>query len=213
MSKEKGKPTRSLSSGTQRIITQRIEHLIREVGYNRNQLAAKAGINNSIIYKFFTGERLWNLDQLEFIANALDVGLGDLVQEPLMVKVVGLVRDGHGPLQNEILRPVSGTVRPLQTQVSPEILTQLYCLEIQDKSLSPAIPQGTFLYVQRGISETIKIMDYVVYWSENSQTILGQIIPEPEAVILKSLTQGIPDRILPRRHLALCDKIIRFDFP
>jgi hypothetical protein len=177
-------------------------------------LSNKTGIDNAIIYKCLHGKRKWNLGHLEKIAPVLGVTLGDLVQETILVPRAGAIREGQGPPQEQILRPEPDQgSRPYRLKEDKETLSKMYSLEVEDRSMNPIFPPGTVFTAQRDTAEIIKNENYVVHWGEDGQTYVRQIFFSPNQIILRSLTQGIPDKILPIKHLSLCDKILRVEFP
>ena len=177
-------------------------------------LANKTGIHNETIYRCLNGRRKWNLGHLELIAPVLGVTIGDLVQETVTVPMVGKIREGTGPPQAQILRPdPDQESRPFQIKEDKETLAKMYDIEVEDRSMMPAFPPGTHLFAQRETSDTIKDEKFVVYWGEDDQTYIRQIFFDQDHIVLRSLTQGVPDKILPKKHIALCDKISRVQFP
>jgi phage repressor protein C with HTH and peptisase S24 domain len=76
-------------------------------------------------------------------------------------------------------------------------LAPMYCLEVEDRSMMPAFPPGSILFAQRDTWDTIKNGNFVVYWDEDNQTYIRQTIMDHDHIILRSLTQGIPDKVLP----------------
>ena len=199
---------------TKGVITTRIEELLAARDMLPLHLANKTGIHNETIYRCLNGRRKWNLGHLELIAPVLGVTVGDLVQETVTVPVVGMVRDGQGPPQDQILQPeLDQGSRPFRIKEDKETLAKMYDIEVEDRSMMPAFPPGTHLFAQRETSGTIKNENFVVYWGDDGQTYIRQIFFSPNQIILRSLTQGIPDKILPIKHLSLCDKIFRVEFP
>jgi hypothetical protein len=194
-------------------ITGRIRALLARQDMLPLHLSFKTGIDNAIIYKCLNGKRKWNLGHLELIAPVLGVTLADLVQEIVMIPHPGGIREGHGPSQAQILRPTEQGSRPLRIKEDKETLSKMYCLEIEDRSMMPSFPPGTFLTAQRDTADLIKNENFVVYWDEDGQTYIRQIFLDQDNIVLRSLTQGIPDKILPKKHIALCDKILRIEFP
>jgi DNA-binding Xre family transcriptional regulator len=199
---------------TRGIITERIAALLASRDMLPLHLAHKTGIANETIYRCLNGKRKWNLDHLELIAPVLGVALGDLVQEIVMIPRAGEIRGGQGPPQAQILHPSpeQGS-RALRLKEDKETLAKMYDLTIEDRSMMPAFPPGTHLFAQRETSDTIKNENFVVYWSDDGQTYIRQIFFSPDQIVLRSLTQGVPDKVLPKKHIALCDKILRVEFP
>jgi hypothetical protein len=194
-------------------ITGRIKALLAHLDMLPLHLSLKTGIDNAIIYKCLNGKRKWNLGHLELIAPVLGVALGDLVQETIMVPEAGKIREGQGPSQAQILRPTEQGSRPLRLKEDKETLSKMYGLEVEDRSMMPSFPPGTFITAQRDTADSIKNENFVVYWDEDGQTYIRQIFFDQDNIVLRSLTQGVPDKILPKKHIALCDKILRIEFP
>lgn len=208
MSKNK-KPSNEIDS-----ISRRILALMEPLDMLPLHLSQKTGIANAIIYKCLGGTRKWNLGHLEKIAPVLGVPIADLIQENLMVSQVGGIRDGQGPPQSQVLHPPPGQIsRPLRFKVDTTTLTKMYCLEVEDRSLMPVFPAGTFFTAQKDTAELITDGNFVVYWDEDGQTYIRQIFLNQDHIVLRSLTQGVPDKLLPKKHMALCDKILRVEFP
>jgi hypothetical protein len=195
-------------------ITGRIKALLAHQDMLPLHLSLKTGIDNAIIYKCLNGKRKWNLGHLELIAPVLGVTVGNLVQETVMVPRVGRIKEGQGPPQAQILRPAPDQEsRPLRLKEDTETLAKMYDLEVEDRSMVPTFPPETHIFAQRETSDTIKNENFVVYWSDDGQTYIRQIFFDQDQIVLRSLTQGIPDKILPKKHIALCDKILRIEFP
>lgn len=192
-------------------ITERIKGLLATLDMNRLRLSQKTGIDNAIIYKCLAGKRNWNLDHLELIAPILGVTLADLFKEPVMVPQVGEIRDGQGPLQSQVLRG-DHEGQPLKIKEDAATLAKLYSLSVADRSMVPTFPPGTRLVAQKETSDVLKNEDFVVYADEDGRVYIRQIIFDKDLIILKSLTQGIPDKILPAKHISLCDKILEVKF-
>ena len=195
----------------ERAITERIKALMAAAEMLPLHLSRKTGIDNAVIYKCLSGKRKWNLGHLQLVAKALGVKVGDLVEDRIKVPIVGKITDGQGPAQAVIQRP-HPNVRPLFKE-DTDILAKLYDLEVGDRSMMPAFPPGTILTAQRDTADIIQNENFVVYWDSDGKTYIRQILINQDHIILRSLTQGTPDQILPVKHKALCDKILRVEFP
>jgi hypothetical protein len=195
-------------------ISIRIKAFMDELDMNRFQLSLKAKIDNAIIYKCLSGKRKWNLAHLQKIAPVLGVKLRDLIEETIMVPRAGGVRDGQGPPQSQIIRPAPDQKsRPFWLKEDAITLAKMYDIEVEDRSMMPSCPPGTILTAQRDTADLIKNENFVVYWDEDGQTYIRQIFLDQDHIVLRSLTQGVVDKILPAKHIALCDKILRIEFP
>lgn len=202
------------TKGTADTITGRIKALLAQQDMLPLHLSIKTGIDDAIIYKCLNGKRKWNLGHLELIAPVLGVTIGDLVQETVMIPKAGRIREGRGPTHLQIVRPAPDQgSRPLKFKEDKKTLSQLYDLEVEDRSMMPSFPPGTFITAQRDTADSIKNENFVVYWDEDGQTYIRQIFFDQDNIVLRSLTQGVPDKILPKKHIALCDKILRIEFP
>ncbi len=208
-----GKKKRTISKGLLEVINARLKKLMTERNIeNELQLAQASGLHNTAIYRGFSGERPWNLDQLEIIARALKVNLSALLQEPLVVPVLGVAKEGQGPPQESITKPKPIGYRSYQIDDMTE-LAQLYCLEVVDNSMVPVLRQGAHLFAQRDTADSIKQGDLVVFWDGDDRTLIRQINFDGEHIILRSLTPGGADKVLPKRYLAACDRIRRIELP
>ena len=174
-------------------------------------LANKTGIHNETIYRCLNGRRKWNLGHLELIAPVLGVKVGDLFKEPVKIPQAGKIVDGRGPTHDQILQD-SQEGYLLNFQEDTATLSKMYCLSVADRSMVPTFPPDTKLIAQRGTSDSLKNENFVVYWAEDGNVYVRQLFLDHGQIILKSLTQGTPDRILPAKHLALCDKILQIIF-
>lgn len=192
-------------------ITERIRGLLASLDMKPLRLSQKTGIDNAIIYKCLGGQRNWNLDHLELIAPVLGVSLVDFFKEPVMVPHAGEIKDGQGPLQSQIMRN-DHDGQPVRLKEDAATLSKLYSLSVADRSMVPTFPPGTRLIAQKETSDTLKNENFVVYWGEDGLTQIRQIFFDDDQIVLKSLTQGIPDKILPAKHIALCDKILEVKF-
>jgi hypothetical protein len=201
------------AKGTTDTITGRIKALLARQDMLPLHLSFKTGIDNVVIYKCLNGKRKWNLGHLELIAPVLGVTLADLVQEIVMISQPGGIREGQGPSQAQILQPGEQRSQPLRLKEDKETLSKMYSLEVEDRSMMPSFPPGTFITAQRDTADSIKNENFVVYWDGDGQTYIRQIFFNQDHIVLKSLTQGVPDKVLPKKHIALCDKILRITFP
>ncbi|MDD4985628.1 MAG: S24 family peptidase [Dehalococcoidales bacterium] len=194
-------------------ITEQIKGLLASLDMKPLRLSQKTGIDNAIIYKCLGGKRNWNLDHLELIAPVLGVTLSYFFKEPVMVPHAGEIKDGQGPLQSQILRGHDHEGQPLGIREDTTTLSKMYCLSVTDRSMVPTFPPDTRLVAQRETSDSLKNENFVVYWAEDGLTYIRQLFFDHGQIVLRSLTQGVPDKILPVKHIALCDKILRVEFP
>jgi hypothetical protein len=194
-------------------ITARIVALLALNNMNPFRLSQKTGIDNAVIYKCLSGRRNWNLGHLQKIALVLGITPAELLQEEVVVPRVGGIKDGQGPPQSQILRPEPDLQgRRLRLKGDTDLLAKMYSLVVEDRSMMPSFPPGTGLIAQRDTADLIKNENFVVYWGDDGQTYIRQIFLNRDHIILRSLTQGIPDKILPAKHIALCDKILQIEF-
>lgn len=195
-------------------ITSRIKALMASLDMLPLHLSRKTGLDNAIIYKCLQGKRSWNLGHLQKIAPVLGVTVGGLVQETIMVPHVGGIKEGQGPPQSQILRPAPDQgSRSFRLKDDAKMLAKMYDLDVEDRSMMPSFPPGTVLTAQRDTADSIKNENFVVYWDETGGTWIRQIFLDQDHIVLRSLTQGFPDKILPAKHIALCDKILKIEFP
>lgn len=208
-----GKKKRSISKGLLEVINARLKKLMTERNIeNELQLAQATGLHNTAIYRGFSGERPWNLDQLEIIARSLGVSLCSILQEPLVVPIVGLATEGQGPPQESIMHPKP--ISYLDYQINDmSNLAKLYALEVADNSMVPILRQGAHLIAQRDTADSIKQGDLVVFWDTNDKTLIRQIKFDGDHIILRSLTAGGPGKEFSKRYLAACDRIRRIELP
>lgn len=193
-------------------ISLRIKAFMDALGMNRFQLSFKAELDNAIVYKCLGGTRKWTLGHLQKIAPALGVKLSDLIEETIMVSRAGGVREGRGPPQTEILRPaLDQGGRILEFKEDAKMLAKMYEIVVEDQSLEPELIPGTILTAQRDTADLIRNGNLVVYWSGDGRTAIRRIFLGQDQIILQSLTQGVPDKILPVSQIALCDKIIKIE--
>jgi hypothetical protein len=223
MKKQRGKdeklgPAYSLEES--RTITRRIYRLMAERGIkNRRQLALQSGVDNSIIYKI-TDEspdanghiRLWNLDHLHKIAAVLQVEIEKLTGESKDAPVVAEIIGGAGSLPENVDNSDKLGYYRFNFAKQKDVMESVYALPVKDGSLLPVFRPGSILVAQKNTFETIREADYVVYTSPEDQLLIRQIFFDGSHIILKSLTQGVPDTILPRRLITSCDRILRVDF-
>ena len=200
-----------MTTDKRRPITERIKGLLATLDMKPLRLSQKTGIDNAIIYKCLGGKRNWNLDHLELIAPVLGVALADFFKAPVLVPHAGEIKDGQGPTHDQILRP-GQEGRPINFQEDTATLSTMYSLSVADRSMVPTFPPGTRLVAQRETADSLKNENFVVYWAEDGLTYIRQIFFDNGQIVLKSLTQGTPDKILPAKHIALCDKILKVEF-
>jgi Peptidase S24-like/BetR domain len=211
--KSGGKKKRTITTTTLEMINTRIKALMTERGIeNELQLAEISGLHNTAIYRGFSGERPWNLDQLEIIARSLKVPMSVLFQEPIVVPIVGVTTDGHGPPQEDITHPKPIGFRSYRGDNLSD-LAQVYCLKVADNSMAPILREGAHLIAQRDTADSIKQNDLVVFWDSDDTTLIRQINLDGEHIILRSLSPGGADKVLPKRYLAACDRIRSIELP
>ena len=193
-------------------ITKRIKDLMASLDMLPLHLARKTGIDNAVVYKCLNGQRNWNLGHLNKVALALGITPGELLQENIMVPIVGGVKEGQGPPQSQIMRPAPDHPGRRLRLKGDEVLAKMYELQVEDRSMMPFCPPGTILTAQKDTADLIKDGNFVVFWAETGETFIRQIFIDQDHIVLRSLTQGTPDKILPVKHIALCDKIFRIEF-
>jgi transcriptional regulator with XRE-family HTH domain len=215
--KRKGKSKRSLTPATESLITGRIKQIMDSQGLNTLELSKKSGVDNATLYKILgkrDDERVWTLDQLEKIAPALGVGLWELFSEPLYPPIVAEISNSEGPPIEKITKPEPIGYHPYPiAREDKKTLQQMYCLKVKDKTMLPIFRPGAILTAQRETWRDIANEDFVIYCPADGHTLIRQVWSENEHLILKSLTQGIPDMVLPKEHLRLCHRVLRIDFP
>ena len=216
--KRKGKQKRSLTEATGNMITSRITGLMEAQGLNTLDLSRKSGVDNATLYKIINGrdiQRAWTLDQLEKIAPALGVGIWELFQEPLYPPIVAEISSSEGPPIEQITKPeATFGYHPYPIlREDKKTLQQMYCLKVKDSTMLPTFRPGCILTAQRETWKDVTNEDFVVYNPGNGRTLIRQVFIDNGHLILKSLTQGIPDTALAKDHIRLCDKVLRVDFP
>ena len=193
-------------------ITKRIKDLMVSLDMLPLHLARKSGIDNAVVYKCLNGQRNWNLGHLNKVALVLGITPGELLQEDIMVPLAGGVKEGQGPPQSQIMRPAPDHPGRRLRLKGDELLAKMYELQVEDRSMMPFCPPGTILTAQKDTADLIKDGNFVVFWAETGETFIRQIFLSDDNIVLKSLTQGVPDKILPAKYSALCDKVLRVEF-
>jgi transcriptional regulator with XRE-family HTH domain len=88
-------------------IGQRVAKARKDRGWTQEALAEAVGIEPVSLSRLETGDRALSLSTLAHIANAVGVGLGDLLDTGR-----GLPPPSHAPDEAEILRAFQGMSRP-----------------------------------------------------------------------------------------------------
>lgn len=200
------------------MITGRITLIMEARGLNTLELSKKSGVDNATLYKIINGrdaQRAWTLDQLEKIAPALGVEIWELFIEPLYPPIIAEISNSEGPSIEQVTtpKPVLGHHPYPLLREDKKTLQQMYCLKVKDSTMLPTFRPGCILTVQRETWKDVTNEDFVVYNPGNGRTLIRQVFIDSDHLILKSLTQGVPDTVLAKDHIRLCDKVLRVDFP
>lgn len=214
----KGKQKRSLTEATGNMITSRITLLMEAQGLNTLELSKKSGVDNATLYKIINGrdaQRVWTLDQLEKIAPALGVLMWELFHEPLYPPIVAEISISDGPPIEQITtpKPVFGHHPYPILREDKKTLQKMYCLRVKDSTMLPTFRPGCILTAQRETWAGIINEDFVIYYPGDSHTLVRRVCIDKDHLILKGFTQGVPDMVLPKEHLRLCDRVLRVDYP
>lgn len=214
MKGRKGKSKRVIDGGFQNTITGRINALMDERGWKPADLARKTGIDTGNLSRLSKGtKRAWNLDHLGIIAKAFGLALGAIVTEPIKAPIVGEINQGEGPAYEEIFKLEPLGYHEIFQQEDNIMLAQIYCFRVKDHSLMPAFLPGSIIVAQKETWDTIKNETYVVYCDPQGKTQIRQIFMQEQTIILHSLTQGVPDLVLPKIYLRSCDRILSQKYP
>ena len=180
-------------------------------GFKIKPLAIVAGIDQSQLSRMLRGLRQWTIPHLQAVARVLDVQVGDLTDELIMIPIVAEIdasTDTLYPDQIDKTRTFGEVPAPRFWLPGKGILmlARMYALKIKDDSFAPTFPKGSKVIVEKdGDKEDGSL---VVFCDTNNYMLLGRISFHENSVILHSLSHGGKATILPRKYLSSMDRVI-----
>ncbi|MFA5382460.1 MAG: S24 family peptidase [Candidatus Micrarchaeia archaeon] len=191
-------------------ITETIRGLLEESGKSPHRIARLARIEPANFYRLLEEEREWNLGHLEKLAPVFGKSVEELLTATRSVPVVERASALRTFPYPQLIRERFGKVNYLG---GGDMLNDLYAVEVDDRSMMPAFKQGTKFIVQKESFRKIKDEDIVICVDQVGQAMICYIRLTPETITLKSLNPTIPDTIMPRTHLKVCDKVLEAIYP
>lgn len=191
-------------------ISNKVKELMKMAGLNRFQVAKRTGIDSANFYKALEGKessRGYSFASLRKLAKFFNITVSELVGESLEVPIVARA-SALTPFPNPHLsKEKFGTIIH-QGAVEMAQLESLYAVEVEDRSMMPFRP-GTKFVLEKGSSAAIHDEDIVVCLDDKGTASIGRIsFTSDQLITLRSLNPAIPDQVLPRTHLSLCDKVV-----
>jgi transcriptional regulator with XRE-family HTH domain len=194
-------------------ISERIKKLLEDRGLKQKPFAKAAGIDQSQFNRMMRGVRDWTLPHLQATAQALNLQVGELTDVIMIPIVAEISADTESSYPGEIKDCDLGYVpfipRFFGDKDQP-VLENLYSLRIKDDSFAPALLQGSKLIVEKEGNK--REGDLVVYCDGGNILHIGLLCLHDDQVLLRSISPGKKDLLLPRRQLASMDPVIGQSF-
>lgn len=193
------------------IINQRIRKIMQDRKWKIKDLADAAHIIPSQLSRMLAGKRPWTLQHLEGLAEALGVQPGDLADAQVTIPIIGKITVAADcTYPNRDTAPIGHIPLPRVLVEGQGWLTteKFYGLVAADDSLEPLIPQGTKLIVWR--DQPPKESRLAIYCDEQNKMWVGRVFFHHEHILLRSLSGGYQDKILPSRYLKHMDRVVGY---
>ncbi len=194
-------------------ITERVALEMEKQELSLRDLATKSKMDHGNLSRLLSGKRPWALHHIEAVATGLGCLVSELVSDYIEVPVVAEIDKGGFPYTAIGGTPLdyASIPRPRRTGRIAEVIAKTYAVRIKDDTIPPFAP-GTVLVAEQESHDQIKAGDMVFYCRDNGQGSLRKVGFENGSVILTSLSPGVEELRMPRKHLNLCDKVIFVKF-
>lgn len=193
------------------IVNQRVRRIMQNRKWKIKDLADAANIIPSQLSRMLAGKRPWTHQHLEAVATAVGVQPGDLSDRQVAIPIIGKIT-----ATADCAYPKKDTT-PIGYIPLPRILVEskgwlmtesFYGLIAADDSLEPLIPKGTKLIVWR--DQPPKESRLAIYCDEQNKMWVGRVFFHNEHILLRSLSGGYQDKILPSRYLKHMDRVVGY---
>jgi DNA-binding Xre family transcriptional regulator len=192
-------------------INQRLKKVMADKKWKIKDLADAAQIIPSQLSRMLAGKRPWTLQHLESLARALGVQPGDLVDDRVGIPIIGKITasaEYSYPAKDEEPLGYIPLPRVLVEQGCQAMTENFYGLVAVDDSLEPFIPKGSKLIVCR--EKPPREGRLAIYCDDQNKMWLGRVFSHNEHVLLRSLSEGYRDKILPSRYLNHMDRVVGY---
>lgn len=190
-------------------ISRKVRKFIQLAGLNPNAVAKKAGIDNANFYRLLRNERKWQFHHLERVCEALSISFRDLFGQPIHIPIVATISALNPFPYPHVIDKTASCIEYHGGAVQEEGNMELYGIEVGDRSFLPAFQAGTRFVVEKNSANKIKDESLVVCPDETGGAQICRLhIAGEEQITLRSLNPTVPDRILPKSHLKLCDRVV-----
>lgn len=172
-------------------------------------LALAAGVDPTQLSRMLRGVRQWTIPHLQAVASVLDVQVGDLTDDLVMIPIVAEINaDSKVPYPDQIKTTTLGEVPAPRSFAGKgkSTLAKMYALKITDDSFEPTIPTGSRLIVEKEGDKGEG--DLVVFCNDQGNICLGRLHFHESNITLQCLRPGGKVRILPQKYLTSMDRII-----
>ena len=189
-------------------IGDKLRQLFKEKGTNAFSVAKAVGIDDGLLYKMLAGKREWKLRYLEAVLDHLGLPLEEFFGGHLEIPVVAdFSATEMFPYPQTI--PATGEKIRYRGKGSLANLKGMYTVRLKDDSMMPAFKDGTLFVCQKDTWDSIEDKDLVVAPNEAGLAQIYRVHFGPENYItLRSFNPVLPDRILPKNHIKLCDVVL-----
>jgi transcriptional regulator with XRE-family HTH domain len=186
-------------------ISRKIKQVIEELGLTPNAVAKKAGIDNANLYRLLRNERQWRFEHLEKICGALGISFQDLFDGTVHIPVVATISALESFRYPDV---IPETVNYINYQGRSEGKMELYALEVGDRSFLPGFQAGTRFVAEKNSAGSIHEGAMVICPDADGGAQVCRVYMTEIQITLRSFNPTVPDRVLPKSHLKLCDKVV-----
>lgn len=189
----------------------RVKELLRERRWTTKVLAEKTGMSESYLTHIKNGTRRWNQDALHKLAVAFELEPIDIfdhqrertdkVKPALMapegdayplnvaiVPIVGQIPTEPSEYNNQVMQETTGYQGKFVPVVVKEENRAMFCLSVEDSTLSPKFSKGDLLVVTPGTWTNSGDMVAVEYGSPGElQRMIAQVNYMDDLVVLESV--------------------------
>ena len=198
----------------------KVKELLRERGWTTKVLAEKTGMSESYLTHIKNGTRRWNEDALKKLSSAFDLhpidlfaqkknrtdNIEDSIKMPeasgadlqlKIVPVMGEIPANPSPYNNQLTQVTSG-YKDIFVPVFNSADDSLFCLQVENNSMSPKFVKGDYLIVSPEIWTRSGDIAAIEYGNENPVKAIMQVTYMDDFIVLESVNHKHPPMALIR---------------